>query len=91
MKKASFILAMAGSAAILTTTGCLGRIVASSSYAGRVMMRTLEPGPTITQSTGDHLHSINAVIEMDRRALFEDIDLLMQTNRPTRLTRWVER
>jgi hypothetical protein len=60
-------------------------------YVGKVVAMESDPGPTVTQSTGDHLHTINTVIDMDQRAFFDDLDLLLLQDRPTRLTRWVER
>ena len=73
------------------STGCTGRNVARVAYVGKVVMMRHDMGPTVTQSTGDHLHTINATIELDQRAFFDDLDLLYQTNRPTRLPRWTER
>ncbi len=75
----------------LMSMGCTGRSVARAAYVGKVVMMRHDLGPTVTQSTGDHLHTINATIDLDQRALFDDLDMLYQTNRPTRLTRWTER
>ncbi len=77
--------------AILMSAGCTGRAMANTAYVGKIIMMRHDLGPTTTQSTGDHLHSINASIELDQRAFFDDLDMLYQTERPTRLTRWTER
>jgi len=71
--------------------GCTGRTIGGSAYAGKIIMRSQSLGPTLTQSTGDHMHSIGAVIDQDMRALFHDLDLLYQTEKPTRLTPWHDR
>ena len=73
------------------TVGCVGRTVAHVANAGKVIMMYQDLGPTTSQSTGDHLHTISTVIDYDAHAFFDDLDLLYQTDRPTRLTRWIER
>jgi hypothetical protein len=73
-------------------SGCnTGKIAADVGNAGKVVMLTQSPGPTLTQSTGDHLHSLNAVIDHDLRAFFHDLDVFHMTDRPTRLTPWRDR
>ena len=73
-------------------TGCtVGRSAAHVATAGKIVMMAQGLGPTMTQSTGDHLHAINATIDHDARAFFDDLDLWYQTDRPTRLTRWNDR
>lgn len=73
-------------------TGCdVGRTSAEVGYAGKLFMQSQNLGPTLTHSTADHMHTINTVIDRDTRALFDDLDLLYMTERPTRLTRWHDR
>jgi len=43
---------------------------------------------TTTQDREDHKEYVNRVAEHNRRALGDDLDLVFQTDRPTRLTRW---
>lgn len=43
---------------------------------------------TLGQSGEDHEHAIRSMSAHDKRALVEDLDLLFQTERPTRLSRW---
>ncbi len=81
-----------GLVCVILSTGCnVGLLTAHTANAGKMVMMSQGLGPTLTQSAGEHLHVINATIDMDRRALFEDLDILYQTDRPTRLTRWIER
>ncbi len=76
---------------LVAMPGCTaGRNAAYVANAGKLLALTQEPGPTLTQSAGDHLHSIGTVIDYDRRAIFHDLDLLFQTERPSRLSRWVD-
>jgi hypothetical protein len=90
--KAASILLIVVSLVGVSLTGCsLGATTATVADAGRVFFMSQELGPTPTQSTGDHMHSINAVIDQDARAFIYDMDLVYQTNRPTRLTMWHDR
>ncbi len=92
MRRSTGCLVLVGVAGLLFTAGCgYGRAAAEVANAGKVVMMAQELGPTTTQSTGEHLHTINTVIDQDARAFFDDLDLLYQTERPTRLTRWIER
>ncbi len=74
------------------SSGCnVGRSAAEVGNAGKMIMMSQNLGPTLVQSTGDHLHTISAVIDRDTRALFHDLDMLYMTDRPTRLTPWHDR
>lgn len=76
----------------LMLAGCnVGRTAAYVGDAGKLFMMSQNLGPTLTQSTGDHMHTISTVIDQDRRALFGDLDMLFQTDRPSRLSRWHDR
>ncbi len=44
--------------------------------------------PTLTQSAHEHAHQWKSVARRDRLALNEDIDAVLQTDRPSRLTKW---
>ena len=46
---------------------------------------------TMTQSSSERMHSLNGVVDLDTRALLDDIDEFWQRERGTRLTRWHER
>ncbi|NOT01101.1 MAG: hypothetical protein HOP29_10780 [Phycisphaerales bacterium] len=84
------ILAIMLTAAPLS--GCnVGRTSADVGYAGKLFMQSQNLGPTLTHSTADHMHTISAVIDRDTRALFDDLDILYMTDRPSRLTRWHDR
>jgi len=43
---------------------------------------------TLGQTSEEHYQSVRRIKEHERKALNEDLDLLFQTNRPTRLTQW---
>ncbi len=47
-----------------------------------------EKGETLGQTSDEHRQQVISSREQDRRALKEDLDILFQTDRPTRLTRW---
>jgi hypothetical protein len=92
MKRVGYSVFLLATLVLVVSTGCrAGRTAAHVANAGKIIMMRSDLGPTVTQTTGQHLHQINAVIEMDQRALFNDLDLLFQTERPTRLTRWTDK
>lgn len=43
---------------------------------------------TLGQTSDEHRQQVSSILEQDRRALNEDLDILFMTDRPTRLTRW---
>ena len=47
--------------------------------------------PTLTKSPHDHAHQWRKVERRDRLAINEDIDFVLLTDRPSRLTRWHDR
>lgn len=76
----------------IASAGCnVGGTAAYVADAGKMVMLSQNLGPTLTQSTGEHLHTISTAIDVDRRAFIEDLDIWNQTDRPTRLTRWISR
>jgi hypothetical protein len=94
MKSTLSLVTGAAMCALLISLGAgcsMGRTAAHTANARKFFAMMSEPGPTLTQSTGDHLHAINAVIDYDRRAMFGDLDLFFQTERPSRLSRWHDR
>ena len=92
MKRVTVFWTCVGLIGVCVLAGCnVGRTTAHVADAGKVVMMSQGLGPTMTQSTGEHLHTINSTIDQDARAFFEDLDMLYQTDRPTRLTRWIER
>ena len=46
---------------------------------------------TLAQSPHEHYQFVSNIAAQDERALIDDLDLLFQTDRPTRLTRWLSR
>ncbi len=47
--------------------------------------------PTLTQTSGEHFHAVGDVAARDARGLIDDLDLLFQSDRPNRLSRWHSR
>jgi hypothetical protein len=43
---------------------------------------------TFTETDDEHYHRVSQIANQDRQLLQDDLDLLFQTDRPTRLTRW---
>lgn len=43
---------------------------------------------TLGETSDEHYHRADLVLDRDRRALAEDLDLLFMTDRPTRLSKW---
>ncbi|MCO6438744.1 MAG: hypothetical protein J5J06_16745 [Phycisphaerae bacterium] len=46
---------------------------------------------TYTETPEEHSFRVYRVLQADKKGLAEDIDLLFQTERPTRLNRWHDR
>ncbi len=66
--------------ALTTLGGCMG---AQSTW-----MYPHAGTETLGQTSDEHRQHVSAVLEQDRGALKEDLDILFMTDRPTRLTRW---
>jgi hypothetical protein len=74
---------------LLVLTGCM-----AYTRAPRATVLWHYPHATeanLTQSPHEHYQAISNIAEQDARGLIEDLDLLFQTDRPTRLTRWHSR
>jgi len=66
--------------ALATCTGCMGK---SASWA--YPHSRLETG---ADTPDEHQERVARVLERDRRTMGDDLDLLFQTDRPTRLSKW---
>lgn len=72
--------------ALVLGTGCASREKMQAPWwLPHARMETLHETPD------EHSYNAFRVLELDSRALAEDIDLLFQTDRPSRLTRWHDR
>lgn len=77
---------------VCAIVGCnVGRTAAKVGSATKLFLFAQGLGPTPTQSVGEHMHDMSAVIDQDTRVFLYDFDMLYQTDRPTRLTRWHSR
>ena len=43
---------------------------------------------TLSESGDEHYHRTDMILDRERRAMAEDLDLLFLTERPTRLSHW---
>ncbi len=73
-------------------TGCSGpQMAKEGSLIARYFYRGATESSLMTQSSAEHLHSLNSVVDLDSKALLEDLDVFWQRDRGTRLSRWHER
>ncbi|MGB2986543.1 MAG: hypothetical protein WBE26_11750 [Phycisphaerae bacterium] len=80
---------MACVASVLVLSGCAAW--AGTQRATVVLNYPHAMGESLTQSTHERYHTIASIAAHDTRALVDDLDVLFQTDRPTRLTRWHDR
>ncbi|MCP4593261.1 MAG: hypothetical protein GY842_21190 [bacterium] len=84
---ATLVLGLVGGMA-----GCSGpQMAKEGSLIARYFHRGATQSHTLTQPSAEHMHSLNAVVDLDARALLEDVDAFWQRDRGTRLSRWHER
>ena len=62
--------------------------VAGSLSAGLFLGGCSFTQPTLTQTSAEHYNTVKTVWERDKAAMMDDLDLVFQTDRPTRLTKW---
>lgn len=66
--------------ALATCIGCMGKSGAWAYPHSRL--------ETSADTSDEHQERVVRVLERDRRTLGDDLDLLYQTDRPTRLSKW---
>ena len=68
----------------------LGVLLAASGCMGpkSMWMYPHADSESLGQTPEEHHQHVLKSVEVDRRALTEDLDLLFMTDRPTRLSRW---
>jgi len=66
-------------------------VVGCTSRASQLWVQAHRYGETLGQTSEEHNHAVIEVVDQDRRALVDDLDLLFMTDRTTRLTRWHSR
>ncbi len=78
-----------GALAVLMSSGCASP---TRSHRWNILLNYphAEKG-TLSMSSEEHFQEISNVADRDARALYDDLDLLFMTDRPTRLTRWHSR
>ncbi|MCK4659078.1 MAG: hypothetical protein KAV82_06105 [Phycisphaerae bacterium] len=77
---------------ILWVAGCSGpQIAKENSLVARYFYLGATQSSTMTQSSAEHLHSLNCVVDLDSKALLGDLDVFWQRDRGMRLSRWHER
>lgn len=72
------VLAVAG------TAGCTSR-------ASQLWVHSHRHLETLGQTSEEHNQWVIQIVDRDRHALVEDLDMLFMTDRPTRLTKWHSR
>ena len=89
MRRSGIVLLTVG--LVLWAAGCGPQTVKEGSLIARYFHRGATQSSTLTQSSAEHLHSLNSVVDLDAKALLEDLDTFWQRDRGTRLSRWHER
>jgi len=90
MRRSGVLLLAVG--LVMWGVGCnVPQLAKESSLITRYIQRGSTQSSTLTQSSGEHLHSLNGVVDIDSKALLDDIDLFWQRDRGMRLSRWHER
>ena len=89
MRRSGIVLLTMG--LVLWVAGCGPQTAKESSLIARYFHRGATQSSTLTQSSAEHLHSLNSVVDLDAKALLEDVDAFWQRDRGTRLSRWHER
>ena len=90
MRRTGVALLLVG--CLLWAAGCSGAQMAKEgALIARYAHRGATQSSTLTQSSAEHLHSLNGVVDLDAKGLLEDVDSFLQRDRTTRLSRWHER
>ena len=76
---------------LMCWTGGCAQTAKETSLVGRYFVRGATQSATMTQSSSEHMHSLNGVVDLDARALLDDLDMFWQRDRGMRLSRWHER
>ncbi len=63
--------------------GVLGLMMAGAVAGGCSFTQ-----PTLSKTGDEHRNTVRTVWERDRAGLMDDLDLVFQTDRPSRLTKW---
>jgi hypothetical protein len=71
-------------------SGC-AQSAKEANLIGRYFYLGATQSHSMTQSSSEHLHSMQSIVDLDAKALLDDIDVFWQRDRGTRLTRWHER
>ncbi len=79
-----------GLSVILGSVGCV-QMSKEAIVANHSTVKALTEGGTITESYSELVHRLTRVASQDAKALVEDVDMVMQRDRPTRLSRWHDR
>ena len=71
------------------TVAVVGSVLGCKSERSKVLWRYPNAeAETLGMTSEEHYQYVRRIKEHERKALNEDMDLLFQTNRPTRLTQW---
>jgi len=79
-----------GVSVLLGSLGC-AQFSKEAIYWNRTVTKGVSQDRSMTESYTEQMHRFYAVVDQDARAIVDDIDLVLQRDRPTRLTRWHDR
>jgi hypothetical protein len=74
----------------LAISGC-ATLPAEGAYWRQVFHEGMTQDTNTVQTPADRMHTHRMVLEQDARSLIEDIDYIMLRDRPSRLSKWVNR
>lgn len=90
MRRSGVLLLAVGVA--VCVVGCnVPQLTKESMLINRYVQRGATQSSTLTQSSAEHLHSMNGMVDLESKALLEDLDTFWQRDRGMRLSRWHER
>ncbi len=69
---------------VVAATGMAG----CTSRASQLWVHAHRHGATLGQTSEEHNQQVIQIVDHDRRALIDDLDLVFMTDRTSRLTRW---
>ena len=85
VRRSSWMLALS-SLAFVGLSGCAVLTRTPQALVPLIYPHATEA--TLTESSRDHYQRVSSIARQDARALGNDLDLLFQTDRPSRLTSW---
>jgi hypothetical protein len=76
---------------LLVGAGCLAQVQTEKAYWDTIGEEALFHETNSVQTAADRMHTHRLVVKQDARAIIEDVDFVLQRERPSRLSRWHNR